>query len=43
MLYEVITNKGGASGNEVLNLSQAIIKDIQEKFSITLEPEVNLI
>ena len=39
----VIVNHGGASGMEILDLSQRIIESIQEKFGITLEREVNII
>jgi len=39
----VIVNHGGASGKEILELSQRIIDDIEEKFRITLEREVNII
>lgn len=39
----VLVNYGNASGKELLNLAQRIIDSVFEQFSITLEPEVNLI
>lgn len=36
----VLVNRGGAKGNDIENLSNAIIESVQEKFNITLEPEV---
>ena len=39
----VLVNKGGATGKEVLTLCNAIIKDVETKFGITLHPEVNII
>jgi UDP-N-acetylmuramate dehydrogenase len=39
----VLINKGGATGREVWALALEIISTIQEKFNITLEPEVNQI
>lgn len=38
----VLVNYGGATGQEVFALSSAIIADIQEKFGVTLEREVNI-
>ncbi|RNI28113.1 UDP-N-acetylmuramate dehydrogenase [Rufibacter immobilis] len=39
----VLVNYGGASGNEVKALAYEIIASVQEKFGITLTPEVNII
>ena len=39
----VIVNYGNPSGKAVFDFSEQIIKDVAEKFGITLEREVNLI
>lgn len=39
----VLVNYGKSEGNAILNLSQTIIDDIQEKFGVNLEREVNII
>jgi len=39
----VLVNYGGATGNEVYDLSTQIIADIQSKFGVTLEREVNIL
>lgn len=39
----VLVNYGGASGAEILHLSDLIRKDVNEKFGIELTPEVNII
>ena len=39
----VLINPSGASGEEISNLAAAIQKDVMEKFSITLEPEVYIL
>ena len=39
----VLVNKGGASGHDIQRLCEAIKKDVNERFGIELEPEVNFI
>ena len=39
----VLVNYGGATGNQIYNLSSEIIASIQKMFGITLEREVNMI
>jgi UDP-N-acetylmuramate dehydrogenase len=39
----VLVNYGGATGQQIFNLSEDIIKDVHEKFGVTLEREVNII
>jgi UDP-N-acetylmuramate dehydrogenase len=39
----VLVNYGGAEGRQIYDLSTAIIQDIQSKFGIELEREVNII
>jgi UDP-N-acetylmuramate dehydrogenase len=39
----IIVNYGNAKGVDIYNLSKDIISSVNEKFSIELEPEVNLI
>lgn len=39
----VLVNYGGGNGNEILDLSRKIQLDVQKKFGISLEREVNLI
>ncbi len=39
----VLVNYGDATGNEIYELSTAIIKDVNQKFGVTLEREVNII
>jgi UDP-N-acetylmuramate dehydrogenase len=39
----VLVNYGGAVGGELLALSKEIAKDIEQKYGVTLKPEVNVI
>ena len=39
----VLVNYGGAKGNDINKLSELIIEDINAKFGIRLEKEVNVI
>jgi UDP-N-acetylmuramate dehydrogenase len=39
----VLVNYGGARGSDIAKLSQEIIEDIEQKFGVKLEPEVNFI
>jgi UDP-N-acetylmuramate dehydrogenase len=39
----VLVNLGGAKGTDILNLAAAIEQDINKKFGIRLEKEVNII
>ena len=39
----VLVNRGGASGQEIIALCQMIRHDVEEKFGITIYPEVNII
>lgn len=39
----VLVNYGGSRGNEIYDLSSSIISDIQQKFGVTLEREVNIL
>ena len=39
----VLVNKGGATGNEVLALCNAICEDVHRRFGIVIRPEVNIL
>ncbi len=39
----VLVNRGGATPDEIVNLCQQIVASVNEKFEITIEPEVNII
>ncbi len=39
----VLVNKGGAKGQDIVNLCDAIRKDVMKKFNIGISPEVNFI
>ena len=39
----VLVNRGGATGQEIVNLCNAIRKDVKETFGIDIHPEVNII
>jgi UDP-N-acetylmuramate dehydrogenase len=39
----VLINKGGATGNSVLRLSEEVIKRVKEKYGVELEREVNIV
>ncbi|NPD92395.1 UDP-N-acetylmuramate dehydrogenase [Xylanibacter muris] len=39
----VLVNKGGADGTEILNLCNAVRRDVMDKFGIDIHPEVNIV
>ena len=39
----VLVNRGGAAPDEIVRLSDAVIDDVEHKFGIRIEPEVNFI
>lgn len=39
----VLVNRGGASGEEILNLCRTICNDVKKTFDIEIHPEVNII
>ena len=38
----VLVNRGGATGEEIVNLCETIRKDVRQKFGIDIHPEVNV-
>jgi len=38
-----LVNYGGGKGEDLLNLSKTIAKEVHEKFDVDLQTEVNLI
>ena len=39
----VLVNRGGASGQDIVLLAKAVARSVDEKFGITIQPEVNII
>ncbi|MCB9246543.1 MAG: UDP-N-acetylmuramate dehydrogenase [Flavobacteriales bacterium] len=39
----VIVNYGGATGSEILTFAEFVMKSVQKKFDVQLEPEVNIL
>jgi UDP-N-acetylmuramate dehydrogenase len=39
----VLVNRGGATGADIVNLCEAIRRDVLEKFGIEISPEVNIV
>jgi UDP-N-acetylmuramate dehydrogenase len=39
----VLVNRGGATGQEIVALCDAVCKDVKERFGITIHPEVNIV
>jgi UDP-N-acetylmuramate dehydrogenase len=38
-----LVNLGGATGREVMALSEAVRRDVKNKFGVDIHPEVNFI
>ena len=39
----VLVNTGDATGRDILNLCEAVRRSVDERFGISLQPEVNII
>lgn len=39
----VLVNRGGATGDEIVRLCEAIQRDVRQKFGIEIHPEVNIV
>lgn len=39
----VLVNRGGATGNDIVTLCEAIRRDVRDKFGIEIHPEVNIV
>ena len=39
----VLVNPGGATGQDILDLCNAIRKDVHQRFGIDIHPEVNIV
>jgi UDP-N-acetylmuramate dehydrogenase len=39
----VLVNRGGAQPQEIVDLADAIVRTVHDRFGITIEPEVNII
>lgn len=39
----ILVNRGGASGQEIVDLMRAIQKDVKAKFGLDIKPEVNIV
>jgi UDP-N-acetylmuramate dehydrogenase len=39
----VLVNLGGATGQEIVDLCNAIRQDVQQQFGVEIKPEVNIV